>query len=267
MIRSFYINNAKGGVCKSQIAIETATTLASAPYNFSVLYFSLDPQCDADRAMNLYGNRVKDIPTAYDVFTANATLNDAIVASDYGFDVLLSDSRFNKADVTFSSDVDNYYIISDIVKLLDGIYDIIIFDSSRTMDYINYAILYACDYVIVPTGIDDSGVNAIPNIYATIQKLKARGLSKAELLGLVVGCYDKNTTESEEVDQLLACIAEEYNCVKFSPIRKSIAVVRARKKHKPVGIYKKYDNASVDYRRFTKQVMDRVNELEAMKHE
>lgn len=264
MSRIIFIISQKGGVGKSNICSNLSHLLSNEPYNKKVLLISTDAQCDLDEHCG-YSAKYKldnEIPTIYDVFTSKSKLVDAIIKTEYGHDMILSDKRLAMADRNFV-DADDFFIIKDMVSHLQE-YDYIIFDSNRARGFISTAIFYACDYVIIPALNDSGSITAITEIHNDIRRLRDRGLSNARILGVLMSKYE-NTNEHKETNELLDMVAETYGCVKFSPIRKSIAVDRSRKHHKPLNLYKRWDNASVDFRRLAKEIVERIDEIEGVK--
>lgn len=264
MPRIIALTTQKGGTGKSFLSYEMSYILSSELYNKRVLLINTDSQVDIEKYIGFDADDRKDMYSLYDIFSNNCSISDAVYKTNHGFDMIISDKRLIKADRNYT-DADDYYIISDMVECLTE-YDYIIIDTNRSRGFISTAIYYCADYVLLPTLNDDGGIDAIIDANEDINILKRRNLSHTKILGVVLNRY-ANTTEHKETDELLDFIAQNLDCKKFSHIRNAIIVDRAKKNRSPVTKYKKYADASVDIRRFVKEVVEEIDKLEGVRYE
>ena len=251
----------KGGAGKTSSSIEIASDLVY--FGKKVLLIDLDQQANATNCTNLDETVQYSI---HDVLTDKCDIVDAIHHTPY-YDFIMASSALSGADVEFylreKDDPDKVAEFALIDKLDDERlnYDYVIIDTNPGRNILLQQTYCASDYVIIPTEADKNSFDGITAIYTDIKKLRDRRvpLSNAKVLAFILTKFESNTGSHKAA---LESLQETASLIPDNPIvatvRKSIKVSDCKDFNMPLLEYEKYNNAAVDYRSLTKQIIERV---------
>ncbi|MGB8337394.1 MAG: AAA family ATPase, partial [Burkholderiales bacterium] len=145
-MKIFAIANQKGGVGKTSVAVNLAASLAH--YGQRVLLVDLDPQGNATTGSGIDKNASdKNI---YALLLGEATLSDACVKSDAGFDVLPANRDLAGAEIEMIDLVRREFRLKDVFNGITNDYDFVLIDCPPALNLLTVNALTAADAVIIP---------------------------------------------------------------------------------------------------------------------
>lgn len=251
--KTIAIANQKGGVGKTTTTIELAASLALL--NKRVLVIDLDQQGNLSK----YCGANRNVPSIYDVLHAKCSIEDAI--TKVAFDVIISSSELSKADKEFV-DLEDVYLLSDLVGLVKDNYDYILIDNGPTRNILLTMAYVAADYVIIPTECDDGSLDGIIAIEKDVRKLRESRAqtSKAQIIGIILTKYENTIMHSISIDEIKE-ITEPFGSDPFiMTVRKSIIVSECKKVNQSLHEYSKEGNPTKDYQAIAEELIKRVEE-------
>ncbi len=138
--------NIKGGVGKTSAAVNLAHLAASSGYN--VLLWDLDPQ---GAATYFFRVRPKVKGGGRALVDGTRSLDDAIKATDYdGLDLVPADFRYRNLDVQLDERKRPTRRIRQLLRALDGQYDVVFLDCPPSISLLSENVLHAVDTLLVP---------------------------------------------------------------------------------------------------------------------
>ena len=237
--------NQKGGVGKTTSAVEVASRFAKS--GKKTLTIDADPQANMTY---IYGvNPDKDgQPTLKNVFAKEIGIDNAVIKTAEGVDLVPNNILMSNADRTFVG-VNSMSLLRNALKTVQDVYDVCIIDSPPTLGIINWNVLIASNYIIVPVNANALSIQGLRALSETIKEVKEEANTSLSILGLLVTRYNPRTRLSKEAIPDLEMIASKYLETKVfeSMIRQSVAIEDAQAnrnstvKGKKSAIAKDYD--------------------------
>ena len=163
MITIAFINQ-KGGVGKTTSAVEIASRFAKS--GKKTLSIDADPQANMTY---IYGvNPDKDgQPTLKSVFAKETGIENAVINTAEGVDLVPNNILMSNADRTFVG-VNSMSLLRNALKTVQDVYDVCIIDSPPTLGIINWNVLIASKYVIVPVNANALSIQGLRALSETI---------------------------------------------------------------------------------------------------
>jgi cellulose biosynthesis protein BcsQ len=138
--------NIKGGVGKTSAAVNLAHLASHSGYN--VLLWDLDPQ---GAATYLFRVRPKVKGGGRALVDGTRSLDDAIKATDFdGLDLLPADFSYRNLDVQLDGAERPTRRIRQLLRPLDGQYDVVFLDCPPSISLLSENVLHAVDTLLVP---------------------------------------------------------------------------------------------------------------------
>lgn len=191
-MKAISVFNNKGGVGKTTLMCNIASYLAKEKGK-RVLIIDADPQCNA----TIYLFKDEDIDAFYEVNSKQKTIYNIVLpykkgkdylapneypiihSQGFGVDCLIGDTHLGimedflsmewlEAGKGIERSMDTTFVFKKIVKELKEKYDYIFFDIGPSLGAINRAVLFACDYFIIPMSSDVFSLKAIDNIASSL---------------------------------------------------------------------------------------------------
>jgi chromosome partitioning protein len=254
----------KGGVGKTTSAICTGRALADVGKR--VLLVDLDPQANLTMACGIDPSELK--LSSYDVLMEdNVGVEDVIVRSNYGFDVLPAHISLATAELELVDAINRERLLrekydgveDENALLLKGVdelgYDYVITDSPPSLGLLTINVLTASDYVIIPLQCQFFAVDGLRAFNDVIDRVRRKLNRKLRLAGVLLTMYDARTTISKEIE---ARVRDILGDVVFpTRIGDYSALVRVRNQG-PIQAYEPRHQAAHQYNQFAQEVIQRV---------
>ena len=231
------ITNEKGGCGKTTSAVNISAILAERGYR--VLLADVDPQSYATMYYGLYN---ADDPSLYDAITGVWPVNDAIVKTVFGVDVLKSNTKSMRLEEMLTEYKLRGRAYNDLLsKLLTPIendYDYIIIDCPPQGYKLLENVQRYADYILIPMIPDEFALHSL--------RIKAESL------------IEIRRTINPHLRLLGGLIIMDVIPFFSATVRKNITLSRAINAHEPINTYAKHCNGNIDYQAVVNEIIGRV---------
>lgn len=255
------LTNQKGGVGKTTSSSALAAGLASF-YNKKVLAVDLDPQGSLGFSLGL---NIEDCKTIYDVFTGEATVQEAIQHTDY-CDILTSNIMLSSAELQFQG-ADRELLLQEALAPIQANYDFIIIDTPPALNILTVNAYAASDYLIIPMAPEILSLLGVSQLKETIDSVRTSLNPCLKVLGLLLTRFNGRTLLAREVEDMTENIAAQIGTQVFkAKIRPSVTVAEAPAHGLSVFDHAPHSKPSEDYRVFVKEVLRTITKLQGGRH-
>ena len=247
------IVNNKGGCGKTSVSGSLGYTMAELGNKVLLI--------DADAQRNLsssFGLPKQENHFGKAIVKEESLLNNYIIQTQYhNIDFIVADVSMGTLDMLMFTKMHRENIVKQILTPLvqAGLYDYIIIDTNPNLSILNFNVVNASDYALIPVQLasfDLEGIGTLVDFIKGIQKFN----TKLDILGIVINKYDirnKNITNQAE-EQLRAA----YNDLIFKTIIKiDVKIQNAQWENKPVMTFDTNSRISKEYRELAKEVIKR----------
>lgn len=255
------MQNRKGGVAKTTSVVHLATVPALA--GKKVLAIDMDPQGNTSQVFMAMREGEKDIS---DLLFFDAKIEDIIVHSKYGVDVLPNNKKIQRPDKFFyqsgRKDKD-LLLLRNAIESVRNDYDLIIIDNNPSADTFSDMSLIAADYVLIPVDSANFSYDGIQDELQDFYNIKENFNDDIELLGVLLAHIKPQTkllrTQHDAYDKIFDSLLLK------AVIRDDNQIAEALARYMPVYFYNKKTNAGADYIEVAKQIgiisLDEYTEL------
>lgn len=253
----FAFANHKGGAGKTTSADGFIYALAEQGYDVLAI--------DTDAQMNLsYSYNFRRMPqNIYNILTdtdEKIKPESQILHTDYpNIDIIIADT--NMATIEMDLTVRMYDRDKILAKMVDQIkalkkYDFIVFDTNPSLGLLNYNVLMATDYLVIPVECSAYGIEGISHIDDFYQKVKKYN-HKLQLAGVVRSKVQAKLKVTQLVIEELEDKFKGY--ILDTIINKDESISQAQLLKQPIGYFDKgRTRPAKQFRDMTMEVLNRV---------
>lgn len=248
MSKIIAIANQKGGVAKTTTAQILALGLKEK--GAEVLVLDLDPQMNLT---TLSGEEPDKKANIYKVFKEEILLQSAIVRTKFGYDMVKGSLELAAADMEFSM-INREFILKDVLKKLENIYDYIIVDTPPALGILSVNALVAADNIIIPMTASRLSLEGLGQLYNTVKTISSFHNPNIEISGILISMY-KHTNVQKKYLEAISEIADKLHIRLFdSKIRQATVVESCQDQAENVLLLKN-QNVVDDYKHFVSEYL------------
>ena len=251
MAKILAVTNQKGGVGKTTTAVNLSACLADLGQR--VLMIDLDPQGNATTGSGVVKREA--LPTVYQILIGRATLVEARIRTDFGFDILPANRELAGAEVDLiEMDGREYRLRDALAPVLDD-YDFILMDCPPALNMLTVNGLVAADAVIIPMQCEYYALEGLTDLVATLKKVRANLNAKLEIEGLLRTLFDPRSTLTQQVSGEL--VNHFGSKVYRTIIPRNVRLAEAPSYGKPVTAFDRLSKGAQAYTALAQELMER----------
>lgn len=248
------IANQKGGVGKTTTAINLSACLGTAGKR--VLVVDLDPQANATSGLGLEKIEGQSILGA---MLGEEAAADKIKYSIFqNLYIIPGEVDMCGAEIEISKRPNPTSHLKDALEPIreSPDIDLIVLDCPPSLGIISLNAFAAADWLIVPLQCEYYALEGISTIYQLVEQLTSSGVSKMQVLGIVMTMFDGRTNLSHQVvDE----VRQHFKGTVFETvIPRSTRLAEAPSFGKPIIEYDQYNAGAAAYEVLTEEVLQRL---------
>ena len=244
------ITNQKGGVGKTTTSVNLAACLATLGQR--VLLIDLDPQGNATTGCGIF--KKEALPSVYQILLGAATLEQATIKTEFGFDVIPANRELAGAEVEL---IDVGQRERRLKEALDGLaYDFVLIDCPPALNLLTVNALAAAQAVMIPMQCEYYALEGLTDLVTTLRKVRANLNPALEIEGLLRTMYNSQSTLNQQVSAELEShfSGKVYRTV----IPRNVRLAEAPSYGKPVIAFDKTSKGALSYLALAEEMLERI---------
>lgn len=252
MAKILAIANQKGGVGKTTTSVNVSACLAELGQR--VLMIDLDPQGNATTGCGVVKREA--LPTVYQVLIGAATLVNARLKTDFGFDILPSNRELAGAEVELIEVDRREFRLQETLRAAEDFYDFVIIDCPPALNMLTVNGLVAAQSVMIPMQCEYYALEGLTDLVSTLRKIRANLNPVLEIEGLLRTMYDPRSTLTQQVSRELE--SHFGDKVYRSIIPRNVRLAEAPSFGKPVIAFDKNSKGAQAYLELANELLEKT---------
>lgn len=251
MVQIIAITNQKGGVGKTTTAINLTASLVNKQKR--VLLIDADPQANATTGSGVDKHGIS--LGLQDVLLEQCDIQNAILQTAYGYDLLPTNSDLTAAEVGLMQQNQRSQVLKQALAQVEKHYDFILIDCPPALNTLTLNALVAAHGLFIPMQCEYFALEGLAALIATMQQVQQHLNSRLKLLGILRTMYDPRSRLCSEVSkQLLQHFGDKVFRVS---IPKNVKLAEAPSHGMPVNLYSRLSVGSKAYMVLAEEILAR----------
>ncbi len=244
------VANQKGGVGKTTTSVNLSACLAE--FGKKVLLIDSDPQGNATSG---YGVNKSDLEmTIYQVIIDGKNIQDAIVRTEYGIDLLPANIELAGAEVELVAAISRETRLKRAIDTVRENYDYIIIDCPPSLGLLTLNSLAAADTLLMPIQCEFYALEGVSQLMNTMELVQNNLNPSLDVEGVLLTMFDSRTKLSEQV---AAEVRNHFgDAVYHTMIPRTVRLSEAPSYGQPIIVYDKRSKGAEVYMELAKEVIE-----------
>jgi chromosome partitioning protein len=254
------VANQKGGVGKTTSTLNLGAALQEAGKR--VLLVDLDPQGNLSVAAGIIDIDAVH-PSMGDLLglaargraSTGPKIEDAIVKSPSGMDIITSNSALSAAELGLVSALNRESTLIGVLKPLEALYDYVLIDCLPSLGLLAINALRAAHGVVIPVQADFLAMQGLAQIFETIAAVREQLNPDLKIYGVLLTLVDQRTAHSRDVVKVVrTSLAGQVNVFE-TEVRLHVALKETAKAGRTILDYDTNSPSAEAYRRLGGEVL------------